>query len=475
MPRLRLAPIAAAFVLLALHSVTPLSVRADYSEEQFKADLKLFETAKLPHGDADLINFFQSRILSDNDRARLAGLIDKLSSTAYKEREQARIEVEKIGTPALPALRKVVHSNVELEIKQRAERCIKAIEDKSPNALVMAAARILKHRRAEGAVGVLLEYLAIAPDEVVEEEIFSSLYSLALVGAKLEVLPPAVKAGTLDARMPAALVDANPSRRAIAALVVARHGNVEQRQAAAKLLTDEVVAVRFRAAQGLVIAGDKTGVPALLGLLDQSPMNIALQAEDLLSLVAQDKAPAEPLGETPELRKKCQAAWMAWWDKSKDGLDLSKIEVESPFGSMVARASNGATQFVEAILLLQRKHDATMLTRVTDVPFTFVGQINLRTREEFDDFVKTQLMAQQPKEQEIKFKVLKVVPAAEYVKAAPENERGFLEASRLAQIHVVFTRVQEGKNDKQETIVPLFIRISGGRARCIGLGLPAGK
>src|SRR5579862_796081 len=122
MPRLPLAQIAAALMLLAMHSVAPQSIRADYSEEQLKADLKLFEAAKLPHGDKDLTDFFQSRMLSEKDRDRLAGLIARLSSNVYKEREQARIEIEKVGTPALPALRKVVHDNVELEIKQRADR-----------------------------------------------------------------------------------------------------------------------------------------------------------------------------------------------------------------------------------------------------------------------------------------------------------------------------------------------------------------
>ena len=88
---------------------------------------------------------------NDRARERIAGLIDKLSSKVYKEREVARLEVEKEGPPALPLLRQVLKNNVELEVKQRAERCIKAIEEKSPNALVMAAARLLRHRRADGA------------------------------------------------------------------------------------------------------------------------------------------------------------------------------------------------------------------------------------------------------------------------------------------------------------------------------------
>jgi hypothetical protein len=72
---------------------------------------------------------------------------------------------------------------------------------------------------------------------------------------------------------------------------------------------------------------------------------------------------------------------------------------------------------------------------------------------------------------------MKVVGGTDYVKSCPENERGFLEASRLAQIHVVFMSIEEPRNQGQNNTVdiPLFIRLSGGRALCIGLGLPANK
>jgi HEAT repeat protein len=474
MQRLPFIPLAAIAAVLALHSA-PVAAQTDYSEVQLKADLKLFEGAKLPHDDQDLIKFFERRLLPDKDRERIAGLIERLSSKSFKEREQSRIDVIKEGPQALPLLREVMHNSVELEVKMRAENCLKAIEKESPSTLVLAAARILKQRRAEGAVPVLMEFVAIAPDENIEEELFASIYSLALVGAKLEVIPPAVKAGAMHPQMVVALADKDASRRAIAALVVARYGDLEQRKNVAKLLNDQVAAVRFRAAQGLILARDLSGVPVLLEMVDKAPMHLALQAEDLLSLIAQEKSPSEPLAETPELRQKCLVAWKEWWNKNKGGLDLSKIEVESPFGGVVARARNGAVQFVKAIELLQRKKDLSMLTNVTDVPFTFLGQITFKTRQEFDDFVKMALMNPQPKEEEFKAKIIKVVPGGEYAKGAPEAERAFLEASRLAQVHVVYTTVQEGANQQEDATIPLFIRISGGRARCIGFGLPAMK
>src|SRR5439155_4447825 len=158
---------------------------------------------------------------------------------------------------------------VDLETKRRAEKCVQSIEAKSPSSQVMAAARVLKYRRVEAACPVLLEYLAVAPDDVVEEEVFAAIYGLGLSGAKLAVLPPAVKAGTLNPLLVESLKDKEPVRRAIAALVVGCYGNDAQRGQVAALLTDKESAVRFRAAQGLVCGHDSRGLPVLVELLDK--------------------------------------------------------------------------------------------------------------------------------------------------------------------------------------------------------------
>jgi HEAT repeat protein len=468
MPRLPLARLAALGSILTLLAMAPARARADYAEEQHKADLKLFEDAKLPHADADLLAFLRKRLVPEKERERLEALIKKLSSTSYKEREQARVEVEKEGPQALPLLRKVMTSSAELEVKQRAERCVKAIEEKSPSTLVMAAARLLKHRRTPGACALLLEYVAVAPDENVEEEVFAAIYSLALAGAKLSVVPPAVKNGKLDPVMVLALTDKEPARRAIAAVVVGRYGDEKERKAVAKMLTDDSPAVRFRAAQGLATARDKSGLAVLVELLHNGPMNLALQAEDLLSLIAQEKGPSAPLGETAELRQKCHAAWHEWWKKNKDNVDLAKVELDAPFGGLVARASAGAIQFINALF----KFDPVVIAKVTDVPFSIGGQLNFNTRQEFDAFVER--FKSRPPPKDLKFTIRKVISGAEYIKGAPEAERNFLEASRVAQVHVVYLELREGGGNQRGEMLPLFMRISGGRARCIGAGNPRG-
>jgi hypothetical protein len=223
-------------------------------------------------------------------------------------------------------------------------------------------------------------------------------------------------------------------------------------------------AVRYRAAQGLACSRDAAGLPVLVELLDKGPMSLALQAEDLLSLIADEKGPTAPLGEKVELRKKCHDAWKEWVDQNKSKIDLAKFDADSAFGGINDRVTKGAVAFIKALL----KFDTAMLVKVTDVPFTFVGQLNFNTREEFDNFV-AMIKNQGGAQPDFKFKTGKVMPASEYVHNAQETERNFLEASRIAQVHIVYVTIEEGGAPQS---LPFFMRISGGRARCIGIGMP---
>jgi HEAT repeat protein len=463
MSRHLLTRVALAAAIAAVLAYAP-AARADYSEEQLKADLKLLDDAKVPHGDADLLDFFKKRLMSAETRARIEAMVEKFSSKSFKERQQAISDTIKVGPPALPVLRKVLQSNSELEVIQRAKDCIKEIEKKSPNAQVLAAARLIKHRRVAGAGAVLLEYLPVAPDTAVEEEVDASIYGLAMLGADLQVMPPVAKAGSLDPLLVKTLTDKEPARRAIAALVVGRYGDAAERRDVAKLLTDTDPTVRYRAAQGLACSRDAAGLPVLVELLDKGPMALALQAEDLLSLIADEKGPAAPLAEKAELRKKCHDAWKEWIDQNQGKIDLTKFDADSPFGGINERVTKGAIGFIKALL----KYDTAMLTKVTDVPFTFVGQLIFQTREEFDNFV-AMIKNQGGPPPDFKFRTGKIMPASEYVLNAQESERNFLEAARIAQVHIVYVTIEEGGGPQS---LPFFMRISGGRARCIGIGLP---
>ena len=194
-----------------------------------------------------------------------------------------------------------------------------------------AAARAAAESLPDGALAVMMEFVAIAPDEIVEEEICSSIYSLCLVGPKFGGPLPPGKTRILDRQMVKALSDQHPTRRAIAALIVGRFGDPEERQAVTRSLKDEVAVVRRGGPGGLIGAGDKSGVPVLVEMLAAAPLSLALQCECLLNSIAGEKSPSAPLDENKENRQKCHVAWNNWWDKNKDSLDLTKVEIDSPF------------------------------------------------------------------------------------------------------------------------------------------------
>src|SRR5262249_19866067 len=154
-----------------------------------------------------------------------------------------------------------------------------------------------------------LEYLPSAADDVVEDEVCTTL---ALLG---------VQDGKVAAVLPPALEDKTAIRRAAAALVLGRSGTAEQRAAVRGLLDDADAGVRLRAAQGLLAGRDGRAVPALAALLSEGPPEVAARAEELLYCLAGAGAPRVALGNNPAARKRCRAAWEQWWKLNEKRLD----------------------------------------------------------------------------------------------------------------------------------------------------------
>jgi hypothetical protein len=447
----------------------PVAGHSDNTSAQFKADLKMLQDAKLPSTDAGLLDFFRKRLVSPKDRTRIEEIIKKLASPSFKERQQAAADLTKEGPPALPVMRAVMsNNNVELQTKQLCQRCIKEIEKSSPSTLVLAAARLLKVRQTPGALAALLEYAALAPDDDVEWEVFGTIYYLALTGARLEVFPPQVAAGTLNPNLVDALKDQEPARRAIAALIVGQFGTDAQRQMVRALLDDAEPKVRFHAARGLLLAHDQVGIPVLVELLHSAPWHVALQSEDVLVLVAGQKNPDIALTAKAEARKNCHKAWRAWWENNKDRLDLTKMELEAPFGGEVQRASRGAIQFLRAFF----KFDPALVARTTEIPFSIYGRLNFDTREEFDSYLNVRKQANMDLSG-MRITVIRVLSAAEYMKGAQYADRLFLESVRPAHIQVVCVDLSDSQalQERKESHA-VFVRTAGGGARCVGIGRP---
>jgi hypothetical protein len=301
-------------VVLALVALAAAPPAAD---EDVADDERAVNAAGVSGDGPALLAFFRKRTLTPKARKRIDALVQQLGDDSYSRREEATRELIALGAPAEPALKKATRSS-DLEVVRRAGNCLKEIEKYGPD-LPRAAARLLAVRNPPGAVAVLLAYLPDAGDEAVEDEVAAALGRLG------------VKRGRIDPLLEAAGKDASPLLRLAAAHALARASGAEARGAGRRLLKDPVPRVRLAAARSLLVAGDRTAVPALAALLEEGPTSLAEQAEDLLRRLGGEQAPAVALDlASPASRRKGRAAWEAWWKAKGDKIDLTALRRDDP-------------------------------------------------------------------------------------------------------------------------------------------------
>jgi HEAT repeat protein len=274
---------------------------------------QLLREAHIHRDAASLAAYLRDQCGADADLRRIDSLIHQLSSPDFTEREQASKSLVAIGPAALSRLR-AARNDPDAEVSQRAKEALARIGDRRPE-LTLAAVRVLIRRGGAEAVPTLLRLLPYADFEELQDDLWFGLDALT------------VRQGKIDASLTEALHDPLAVRRAVAACIVGRRGDAEQRGAVRKLLTDADAEVRLRAAQGLLAAKDASGVATLTALLEGTPMETAWQAEELLRYVAGDEAPHAILGAgAADDRRACQKAWEAWWKEHGPKVDLAKLD-----------------------------------------------------------------------------------------------------------------------------------------------------
>jgi hypothetical protein len=99
----------------------------------------------------------------------------------------------------------------------------------------------------------------------------------------------------------------------------------------ARLLADPVLRVRYEAATALTCAGERAAVPTLVALLNEAPLPLAWQVEDLLFRLAGERGPEVTLGAGgPAERRKCRDTWEAWWKRHGGEADLARLRWGDP-------------------------------------------------------------------------------------------------------------------------------------------------
>lgn len=293
------------------------------ADEATDPDEELLRQNGVAADNAKLIEFLRQRSANDDDLLHLNQLVRQLGDVNGESRDQASAKLVRVGLAALPRLRDAAHST-DTEMARRAQACVEEIRKESQVNLPLAAVRVLLRRQPADLDVALLRYLPYCVDQEVEEEIWYGLDVLA------------VRDANVHPKLAISLQDRVPERRALAACILGRLGNAEQRDKVRKLLTDPNALVRLRSAQGLLAGDDKSSVPHLIALLQTPRLTLAWQAEELLHWVAGGSAPPITLGAGGvDERRKCQAAWEQWWKKHEPQVDFQEIKRQPRCPSLV--------------------------------------------------------------------------------------------------------------------------------------------
>lgn len=301
--------------IVLLAGILQVPVHSFHDElKKVALDEKKLEAAQLKTDGASLLDFFKQRTLSDEEREKVLGWINKLGAKPFREREQASAALIARGPVVVELLRDSL-AHGDLEVVRRAEKCIARIKEKDhPPDVPVAAARLLGVRKPAGSLDVLLAYLPFADHEMVADEVRNTLAALA------------VKQGQPEKVLVAALTDKAPIRRAAAAEALWRAGATAHKAEIRNLLKDPVPLVRWRVAMALTYAKERDAVQVLIDVLPHLQQAQAWQVEDILFRLADGKSPpAVALGTDEASRKKSRDAWDAWWKQHGAAIDLAKL------------------------------------------------------------------------------------------------------------------------------------------------------
>lgn len=297
-------------------SSDPFDLRNRRTLSPLEADLEVLKKHSLDTSNKALLDFFRKRTMADEDRAKVAALVEQLGSDRFRIREQATDEILKLGPAVLGFLGTGVKSP-DLELARRRDACAERIRNTEPSADVVAsAARVLAARHPPAMTAVMLAYLPYAANEFVADEIGAALRTTAQSNDQAH------------RELAAALSDSIAVRRAVAGEALA--GREEHAQAVKKLLSDPEPLVRLRVARTLLLANDKSAMLALIEALPLLPSSQAWPGEDILLRLGEGRdAPALSRTGDEAARKKFVGAWTVWWANNEKQIDLAKLH-ETP-------------------------------------------------------------------------------------------------------------------------------------------------
>jgi hypothetical protein len=292
-----------------------LAAPAAGPDEAAREDERALAAVHLGTDGPALLDFFRQHTPADTDRDKVGALIAALGDDSYRVREHASAELVALGAAAAPLLRDAL-KDPDVEIARRAEKCLQLIEPYPVATVAAAAARLLALRRPAGTAGALVRYLPYAEDDAVADAVRAALATVARHD------------GRPDPALVAALEDRVPGRRAAAVGALVRSAPEAERGPLRKYLRDPDPALRLEAALAFLDVHDREAVPVLIDLLAELSPERGWRIEDVLWRLAGDDTPAVSLGADAAARRRCRDAWLAWWRKHGERVDLARLDGE---------------------------------------------------------------------------------------------------------------------------------------------------
>ena len=258
-----------------------------------------------------LLEPVRKRVFADLDHEKVAECLRDLGDDSFEVRERVTDVIKSMGPAVLPILRKACDSP-DLEIRQRTQSLVQAIEKQATAPLSLSVPRLIALRKPPRAAELLLNYVPFADDDAMLAEVQEALNTVAFRDGKAE--PAVIRA----------LADKTPARRVAAAEALASGQAPLARELVRKLFNDAEPVVRAKAATALLRAGDRSAVPVLISLAADTVGEAALIAEESLLHLAGDRLPAavsSVAGNDAAARGKRGEAWSAWWQGQADRTD----------------------------------------------------------------------------------------------------------------------------------------------------------
>ena len=244
-------------------------------------------------------------------------------------------------------------------------------------------------------------------------------------------------------------------------------GNPEERQVVRRLLSNPEPGVRFRAAQGLLAAGDKVAVPVLIDLLRDASIGLADKAEILLRLIAEQAALSVSQEDAPQGTR--YHRWRGWWQTTGSRLSLPKADPDAILVGGMFRARRVANRFLIALDC----GDAAAVKQLTASPFGMLalwphGGALLFTSPEMADFVRDYSFIPQFLELARPIKVGRVVESHRLQTALRDHIEGFEPVTPGSKI--LFGTVQSNPLPGDDARFGyIAVRIRGTETRAIAL------